>query len=292
MPTISRLLPFLLLLSLLLWRCQGEQATEAYAPDTMEARSAQTEEYLKEAQTGRDEADNSAPSTIPGNATEQPNQGKKIIYTADIRMQVDSLEPSLQLVADRVASAGGYISHQYMNDDRYRKEVSLTIRLPIDQFKTSLQTITALASFVNHQNLESRDVTMEWVDLESRLATKRAVRDRYIDILQKKAVKVQDILDAEDKIRVITEEIEAKEGQLRYLRDQVGMSTLHLSLYQTQQYRDEPSAYQKTFGEELKSALLRGFQLIRMLLLGLLSIWPLLLLLPLGLWWWRKRKKR
>lgn len=258
----------------------------------MEARSAQTEEYLKEAQTGRDEADNSAPSTIPGNATEQPNQGKKIIYTADIRMQVDSLEPSLQLVADRVASAGGYISHQYMNDDRYRKEVSLTIRLPIDQFKTSLQTITALASFVNHQNLESRDVTMEWVDLESRLATKRAVRDRYIDILQKKAVKVQDILDAEDKIRVITEEIEAKEGQLRYLRDQVGMSTLHLSLYQTQQYRDEPSAYQKTFGEELKSALLRGFQLIRMLLLGLLSIWPLLLLLPLGLWWWRKRKKR
>ncbi len=279
------------MLSLLLWRCQGEQAAETSALDTLEARSAPTEKYANEAGVDFEAAD-SAPSTLPAEVAPPPTQDKKIIYTADIRMQVDSLEASLRLVADRVANAGGYISNQYMNDDRYRKEVNLTIRLPIDQFEASLQSITALASFVNHQNLESRDVTMEWVDLESRLATKRAVRDRYIDILQKKAVKVQDILDAEDKIRVITEEIEAKEGQLRYLRNQVGMSTLHLSLYQTQQYRAEPSAYKKTFGEELKTALRQGFLLIRTLLLGLLSIWPLLLLLPLGLWWWQKRKKR
>lgn len=288
MKNISRLL-LLFLLNPLLWNCQGDQSTAAYAP-TLESQPMQAEKYAdpttidEEAQSSR----NPQTEAIPA---ETLTQNKKIIYTADVRMQVDSLEASIQDIAKRVADAGGYISQQYMNDNRYKKEVNLTIRLPVDQFKNGLERITALASFLNHKNLESRDVTMEWIDLESRLDTKRAVRDRYIDILQKKAIKVQDILDAEDKIRVITEEIEAKEGQLRYLKDQVGMSTLHLSIYQTQQYRDEPSTYKKSFGEELKTAAIRGFQLIRTLLLGLLSIWPLLLLLPLGLWWWRRSRK-
>lgn len=290
MKNISRLF-LIFLLTPLLWNCQNEQAADtSYAPEAIESQAMQAEKHTAPS-AKHEEAENSSTPQTSTVADENPTQNKKIIYTADVRMQVDSLEASIQDISNLITGAGGYISHQYMNDNRYQKEVNLTIRLPVDQFKSGLERITALASFVNHKNLESRDVSMEWVDLESRLTTKRAVRDRYIEILQKKATKVQDILDAEDKIRVITEEIEAKEGQLRYLRDQVGMSTLRLAIYQTQQYRNEPSTYKKSFGEELKTALSRGFLLIRTLLVGLLSIWPLLLLLPLGLWWWRRRRK-
>ncbi|MEM6772262.1 MAG: DUF4349 domain-containing protein, partial [Bacteroidota bacterium] len=138
-----------------------------------------------------------------------------------------------------------------------------------------------------------KDVTAEWLDLESRLQTKRDVRDRYIAILRNQAKKVEDILNAEDKIRVITEEIEAKEGRLRYLRDQVSLSTLTLELYETREYRDVGPVTKRSFGSELIAALANGWELVRMLVLGLISIWPLLLL-GTGIVWgvrrWRKRK--
>ncbi len=103
---------------------------------------------------------------------------------------------------------------------------------------------------------------------------------------------MEDILNAEEKIRTITEEIEAQEGRLRYLRDQVSLSTLTLNLYQTQEYRETGTAYERGFWSRTGSAFVFGWELIQELVLGLISIWPIVLLLTGLIVLWRRVRRR
>ena len=224
--------------------------------------------------------------------TERASVQRRIIYTADVRAQVADLDSALLQVNQFVARAGGYISDQERTNSTYQSEAVLHIRLPANALQPTLNDISALAQTVDAQNLHSNEVTAEWIDLESRLATKREVRDRYIDILRNRAQKVEDILAAEDKIRQITEEIEAKESRLRYLRDQVSLSTLTLNLYETKAYVEPGQAYTRTFGSELAQAFGGGWEMVKGFVLLLTTLWPLLLVaVPLALWL-RNRRRR
>ncbi|MEL6141275.1 MAG: DUF4349 domain-containing protein [Bacteroidota bacterium] len=291
-------LTLLVVLTIILFSCQTESGKSMPAEYT---RSAEAPEYDVQYGNIDDESEMAIPQTssppppppAEENEEQQPSNqtGPKIIYTAEVRMKVDNLEKTLQSVSTSVQQAGGYISSRHLTNNSYEKEAVLEIRLPVDSFESKLGELSSLAEFIDYQNLDSRDVTAEWIDLESRLQTKRDVRDRYIEILRNRARKVEDILNAEDKIRVITEEIEAKEGRLRYLRDQVRMSTLTLRAYETQEYREAPDAYRKTFGQKIARSLGNGWDLIQNLLLGLISIWPLWLIVPILIWLWRRWRR-
>lgn len=227
-----------------------------------------------------------SPDGIP-----QPAQ-QKIIYTASARARVENLDSALARVTRMVTSSGGFLSSQHRSNSSYEHSAQLSIRLPADQLNGTLDFLKTISAGIDYQNLDSRDVTAQWLDLESRLQTKRDVRDRYIDILRNRAQKVEDILNAEDKIRVITEEIEAKEGQLRYLRDQVSLSTLTLELYETVEYRPTGETYTRGFGSQFVDSLAYGWELVQDLLLGIVAVWPLLILGVLGVWIFRRWRRK
>lgn len=222
----------------------------------------------------------------------QPRQ-QRIIYTAAARARVEQLDSALASITRVITQNGGYLSSQHRSNSTYEHTAQLTIRLPADKLNGTLEFLPQVAAEIDYQNLDSRDVTAEWLDLESRLQTKRDVRDRYIDILRNRAQKVEDILNAEDKIRVITEEIEAKEGRLRYLRDQVSLSTLTLQLYETVEYRSTGPTVTRGFGSKFMDSLAFGGQMVQDILLGLVAIWPLLILAALVFFLFRRwRRKR
>ena len=89
-----------------------------------------------------------------------------------------------------------------------------------------------IAKEMNEKNISAADVTGEYVDTYVRINTKKEVLKQYTELLHK-AGSIQDILDVEDKIREIQEELEAKEGSLKLMDDQVGYSTINLTFYQT-----------------------------------------------------------
>ena len=73
---------------------------------------------------------------------------------------------------------------------------------------------------MQRKNVSVQDVTEEYLDIEARLKTKKEVEARYIEILKSKTKTVEDVLKAEEQIRIIREEIEAREGRLNYLKNQ------------------------------------------------------------------------
>lgn len=231
-------------------------------------------------------------ATPPPPPDRLPTQERRLIRTAEMRIQVAELDSATAAATRLVSRVGGFIADSEFTNSSYRLDRRLTIRVPADRFDELLTGIGGIGLRTDYQRVNTQDVTEEWVDLESRLATKRAVRDRYIEILRNRAQTAKDILDAEDKIRVVTEEIEAQEARLRSLRDRVALSTLQLELYQEKRVEELPAdPYRVSFWHQIGDSFATGWSLVKNFLLFLIAIWPVWLAVPFLVYGWRRWRK-
>lgn len=213
---------------------------------------------------------------------------RKLIRTAEIRFQVENLEASSKKIEALTQQFSGFITGMYQSNNRYTIHNNLTIRVPADNLDRFLEAIEEESVYTDRKQITAQDVTEEFLDISTRLETKKAVRDRYISILRERAQSVKDILDAEEKIRVIQEEIESIEGRLKYINNRTTLSTVNVELYQEVEYVAPPNTHEKSFFTKLKDGFVNGWSLILDLAVGLVTIWPILLIVIL-LWVLRKR---
>ena len=213
---------------------------------------------------------------------------RKMIWTGHLAFQVQNVDESTQKITEMVKKAGGFISDLNLTSSTYEISNSIKIRIDNEKFQDLISSLKSESKFIKRIEINSTDVTEEFIDIESRLKTKRDVRDRYIKILNTKTGDVKDIIAAEEAIRKITEEIEAKEGRLRYLKDKVKFSTINLRIYQEVEYTRTPEIYVKTFTEKASQALGNGWEIVKGFVLFILTTWPFwLIIFSIGFW---KRK--
>ncbi|HHC78626.1 MAG TPA: DUF4349 domain-containing protein [Flavobacteriia bacterium] len=205
-------------------------------------------------------------------------QDVKIIKSASVRYKVMDVKEASRQIQKITGSLRGYISDQRFQNSTYQTENRFTIKIPQESFAVLMDSLGKVAEFIDYENISSRDVTEEYVDLESRLKTKLAVKQRYEIILRQHAKTVKDILATEEKLGVIQEEIEAAQGRLQYLTNKVSYSTVQVDLYETVAYKETPESYTRTFFSKAKEGLVFGWQLIESIVLGIIYVWPLLLI--------------
>jgi hypothetical protein len=237
-------------------------------------------------------SEESSSNTFVGNSTRStPMSKRKIIRTGEMKFKVNSLEKSTKVIQALTQKCNGFISSMNQNNTTYLASNVLAVRIPIDQFDYFLFQIKEEALYADYIRVDAKDVTEEFIDIESRLKNKRAVQLRYIEILQSKAKTVEDVLAAEEKIRVIQEEIESKEGRLRYLKDNITLSTINIEMYERAEQAEVAVVYDKGFFSKAKDGFVNGWSFILGLLVGLINVWPILLIISLIIIF-RKRLKR
>lgn len=251
----------------------SEQQMDSYSNETSTATKAGSFSRSDNRQPGQ---------AIPVSTTE-----RKIIRIVNFSMEVADVEKTTAKIESLLEGYEAYLQSSNLNNQRYRVTQSFTIRVPQDKLDELLSKIGEEAVKIDSKNVTARDVTEEFIDVETRLNTKKQIRDRYIDILNNKAKTIEDVLNVEDRIRVIQEEIEAKEGRLKYLKNQVGYSTINLTIYKQQ---DRP-VYEESYFSKIGDAFAGGWDLIKELFIGMIMIWPILIILILIIWWWRRRRR-
>ena len=102
------------------------------------------------------------------------------------------------------------------------------------------------------------------------------MEQRYIALLAW-AKKISEILEIESKIGEVRVEIESTESKLKTLNDKVAYSTIALPCYQpvAQTVHDAPVL---SFAGRLADSFYTGWSLLTSLLIGMVAIWPFLLL--------------
>lgn len=145
---------------------------------------------------------------------------RQVVYSAQLRLVVVSVQESVAAVVRLSKKAGGYLQE---SDAR-----SVTIRVPAAAFESTLDAIAALGETVD-RNVRASDVTEEMIDIEIRLDNARKARERLLEHLTK-SDKLEDTLKIEAELTRLTGEIERMEGRLRWMRTQVALSTIRVEL--------------------------------------------------------------
>lgn len=218
---------------------------------------------------------------------------KKIIKTGRMSLDVADIGTAKAGVDGLVSGNGGYYSSEAFNESDHRTIYDLSIRIPSAGYEKFLAALESAGyGTVSSKTIDARDVTEEFIDIETRLANKRSYLERYRQLL-KKAVTIKEIMEIEEQVRSLEEEIESAEGRLRYLRDQVSYSTLDLNLVQQKDYVYTPPKSER-FWEKTKRALSGGWSVLKWIALAIIYMWPLLLIagtIVFSVFFFRRRRK-
>ncbi|TRX23689.1 DUF4349 domain-containing protein [Flavobacterium franklandianum] len=213
---------------------------------------------------------------------------QKIIKTGDIKFETNNLGTTYNQMITAVKKHNAIIQNDTEGKDYGSVFRRITVRVPSKNFDLFLSDISKGVTYFDNKEISSQDVTEEYIDIDARLKAKKILEARYLELL-KKANKVSEMLEIEAQLSAIREEIEAKEGQLRYMQSQVSMSTITIEFYKT--VANEGGAT-ISYGSKIWNAFTSGFNSISSFFIGLLSIWPFLIILAAAVYYIRKRFKK
>ena len=171
-----------------------------------------------------------APSRNPQAPTDTASLPTMLIRTGQAEVRVDSLEPAIAALTALARRSGGYVGNtSFMAGEERRRMATLQLRVPSSRFG-DLQAGLAAIGQVRSLNVQVQDVGEEYTDAAARVKSKRAAEARMLELLRTRAGKLSDVVELEQALERVREEIETTEGRLRYLRNQVGLSTMSVTL--------------------------------------------------------------
>ncbi len=156
-----------------------------------------------------------------------------VIKNGEIRLLVKDTDTALDGMTQIVSDVRGYIvSSRVWYQDYYGtnyKYATLTMGVPVDQFETALRRLRTLAVRVLDDTASGKDVTDEYVDLQSQLANLEATRDRIRSFLDD-AKTVDEALRINQQLSDVEVQIEKIKGQMNYLSNRSAFSTQTINL--------------------------------------------------------------
>jgi hypothetical protein len=248
-------------------------------------------EHEEEKQPYREMADTSV-TKVPSTTNKKqpvlnPDWDKKIIKNASLSIEVKDYKAYSNNLTSLIKKFGGYIANEQEAQSEERLENRVKIKVPVAQFQDLMTALNNSSDKIDNKQVTSEDVTTELVDTKSRVEAKKKIRLRYLDFLGQ-AKSMEDILRIQKEINGIQEEIEMAEGRVEYFIHSSAYSSIEL--YYFQQLKQLASNDEPTFNTKISEAFKGGWEIVKMFLVGTITIWPLWLVVIAGIFFYKKRK--
>jgi hypothetical protein len=234
---------------------------------------------------------------------------KQFIKTADVNMEVKDVYEATISIEKSVQELGGFVTHSNLKSNvvsedtyntsneeamlvkKYQTENTMQLRVPTEKLGELLTLINSKKLFLNSRSINAEDVTssIKYAELEGKRIKKTS---ENIDQLKTNKDKVnmsndnmsennqQQLanLDVTDNLKYSTIDIYIKEPKLRIAE---------IAITNTKSIDDK---YKFNFMYSAKSAFVEGYYLIQRIVVGLITVWPLLLIGAVIVYFLRKRK--
>lgn len=231
-----------------------------------------------------------SPPPPPNQTPKTEEITKQIIKTGGIEFQSENIAEDYKKIHDLLPKFKAYIENENQSKSTHRINYNLTIRVPSTVYDTLFSTLSTVAFRLENRYSNIEDVTERYYDLKTRIKNKKALEERYLELL-KKASAIKDILEIEKNLNELQTDIESLQGQFNYLSKQVNLSTINLSFYEVLPYVYD-SSQRKGFGVRILSALNNGWQGFLSFLVGITVLWPFVILVIGGIYLFRRLRRK
>jgi hypothetical protein len=182
---------------------------------------------------------------------------RRLIKNAELRVRVDNPAASEKSLADLMAKYDAWSSSTTV----YENSREYTLRVPAASYEDFLAGVAGLGRVLRRTE-GAEDVTLQYYDLEGRLATKQELLKTFRDYLGR-AKDIDEIMTVEKRIAELQQEIDWTGTQLRNLAYLVDYSTIELEIlgpasvssYQPPTLGDHLGGLFGSFGETASRAL-------------------------------------
>lgn len=210
--------------------------------------------------------------------TVQLSEQAKIIRTCSMTLQTTEFEETVRAIQSKAAAVGGYVeSSSIYAYNREAQSAELVVRIPAEELDAWLGGVGELGTVV-YSSENQRNVTLEYVDMESHVSALRAEQEALLGMMEK-ADRMEDIIAIQSQLTSVRYEIESYESQLRVLQDMVSYSTVNLNVDEVARESSQDTSFLGEAFSRLDDTLYGMGQSARSLGIFLIGEIPLLVLL-------------
>lgn len=242
-------------------------------------------------------------------AATQEIEGKKFVKTAQVDMEVKDVYETTISIEKQLKKLGGFVTKSEMhssviseenfpiNDEdaklvrEFRQINDMEVRVPTMRLGEFLEYVNQSNLFLHTRNISAEDVSANimMADLEEKR-------------MKKTENNIQSIKNNAEKVNLADSNLSEQNNQklaTYNLSDNLKYSTVNLHLKEPSSRvssiavtntKNFDNQYRYNFFYDVKNAIIKGFYLTQEIMVGLFTIWPILLFSGIGFYFWKKRK--
>jgi hypothetical protein len=158
--------------------------------------------------------------------------GRKLIKDLEANIETKKFDAYLQAIMEKTVALGGHVSSKNTFGSGYSSDVSrnatLVLRVPaaqLDRFQATLE----VNGKVTNLNESVRDVTAEYTDVAAHIKVLKTERET-LTVMLEKTNSIEELLQVRQQLTQTRYELDALEGQMRVMEDQIALSTVTLHI--------------------------------------------------------------
>ena len=154
---------------------------------------------------------------------------RKTIKNAEVYIDTKNYSTFTTAFSQKVQQLQGYIEYSTENN-RYDnlKFSAQTVRIPAENLEKFIGELEILGT-VTSKTFGSKDITDSYIDIESRLNAVKTEEQTLLNLL-KKADKLSDVLEIQQRLSSVRADIESMEAQLKNYDNQIEYSTVTVNI--------------------------------------------------------------
>lgn len=264
--------------------------------------------------------ENDVEEFVTSKAASYENDGnKKFIRTAQLQFSVENIVSATHRIEDIIIQRKGFVIKSTLSNNRnwtneikvsadsvleqttYNASGSLVLRVPYTELDIALREIASVATVVSYRDVSANDITFDLIAKKLLQERKAAKTKRMKSVAGAgKGHKLEDLISAEEAIDRARESADLEMVSELIQLDNVEYSTITISLTQApvvvstiKKIEKLPESYEPSIFEEVLDALKSGWNGLLSLMIGLLNVWPLLIVVGVGIYGvirWRRKK--
>ncbi len=192
--------------------------------------------------------------SVPNENGESPKKNnEKIIKTVEAYVQTKEYDKYISGLTANVVANGGYVEKSdanmggYYNSNRHSTYV---LRIPADKLDSFMASAEENGKITSKTETQ-QNVTLEYVDIESRISAYKTEKATLTNLLEK-AASLENVLAIQERLSEVNYQIENYTAQLRVLENRVSYSTVTINIDEVERVSEtEPTLWQRIKNEFL-----------------------------------------
>lgn len=153
---------------------------------------------------------------------------RKIIRRVSIDMQTKQYDETLEKLNEAMAAVGAYAENMNEYSRSGARHVNYVIRVPSAHLEAFLTSVNTMGNVLSRTE-SADDVTLAYVDVESRIRALQAEEAALMDMLEK-ADTLNALLDIRSRLTDVQYQLDSYESQLRKYDNLIDYSTVTLHI--------------------------------------------------------------